>query len=457
MATPDLSAYVDLTLYDADPSDLVAAALVDAQTKLPGWVPREGNTEMVFLQSTGLEVSELIFAINRLPGAIVQALLRLFGIFPSIGLQATATVTFTLGDNAGHTIAAGTRLSLDLGASGVVNFTTDADLVVPVGSTSGTTAVTAGQYASLPNGTAIGTALSLLDQLPFIQTVVLASVPSGGADPEGSSDYLSRGVQTLQRLVSTLVLPGQFASFALTAAAGVYRASALNNWNSAASAGRTFADGVITAGSNVLTSAAGAAFVTGDVGREVIHPDYPPGTVILTRTSATSVTTSQNATASGSGQSVTLGTTGASSNGYIAVAVLGQGGLAVPGATQSALVAQMEAQAQANLGVTVIDPAVTAIDVSYTVHPQTGVSTPQVEANVLAALQAYLSTDTWDWSTVVRINSVATAISKATGVAFIPQGGIQIALRGQSLAAADLTLPGAATLATLGAVTAAVA
>jgi hypothetical protein len=70
---------------------------------------------------------------------------------------------------------------------------------------------------------------------------------------------------------------------------------------------RTFTDGATTNASATLTSAAGAAFVGADVGRPVSGTGIPAGTTIIQWLSATSVTMSANATATGSALSVTLG------------------------------------------------------------------------------------------------------------------------------------------------------
>src|SRR3954451_10720454 len=112
MPSPDLSQYNPLILLDKAPSDLVARALTDAAVKLPGWTPREGNTEMALLEVMALTVSEDIFAINPLPDAVLDVLIRLFGIPRILGTPATGTATFTLSDNLGHTIPAGTRVRL---------------------------------------------------------------------------------------------------------------------------------------------------------------------------------------------------------------------------------------------------------------------------------------------------------------------------------------------------------
>ncbi len=219
MAAPDVTPYVDLTLTDVDAQTIADRALADAVSKFPEWQPREGNTEVALIEALALEVEEVTFAVNRLPGAVLEVLLRLYGLTRDAGAPATATVTFTLSDQLAHTIPAGTRLLLDLGPdSDGVELATDADLVIPAGVTTGaqrTTAVTATVNTVDGDGTVAGTALEVLDAVPYVDSAVLGSVLTGAREPEDGAAFLERGASRLQRLVTTLVLPEQFTAAAL--------------------------------------------------------------------------------------------------------------------------------------------------------------------------------------------------------------------------------------------------
>ena len=86
---------------------------------------------------------------------------------------------------------------------------------------------------------------------------------------------------------------------------------------STGSAGRTFADGVFTENSNILTSAALASFVPDDVGRTVTASgDVPGGTYITEYVDVNTVRMSNAATASASAVSVTLGAQPVGTIGY---------------------------------------------------------------------------------------------------------------------------------------------
>jgi len=65
------------------------------------------------------------------------------------------------------------------------------------------------------------------------------------------------------------------------------------------------ADAVTTSGSTTMTSAT-AAFANSDIGSLVVSPNVPTGTTVVSRTNATTVVLSAAATASGTGQALTL-------------------------------------------------------------------------------------------------------------------------------------------------------
>ena len=74
---------------------------------------------------------------------------------------------------------------------------------------------------------------------------------------------------------------------------------------------RTFTDGATTSGSPNVTSTAQAQFqgagFQSDLTQFISGPGIPPNTTVVTRTSATAIVMSQNATATASGQTMTLG------------------------------------------------------------------------------------------------------------------------------------------------------
>lgn len=232
MPSPDATPYVDLTLLDVSSEQLAAASVHTLASRLPGWQPREASTEVMLLETSAVMVAELIYAINRLPGAVLETLLRLFDLDRSLGTPATAYAELTVVDALGHTIPAGTRLRLDIDpGTEPVTFTLDADLVVDPGDTAGVAAITAVESTTTPNGAVVGTTLIILDAVPAVSAKLTTS-PAGGTGPEDGAAFLERATPVLARLTDTLVLPDHFTARALELGdqlvAPVYRARTLN-------------------------------------------------------------------------------------------------------------------------------------------------------------------------------------------------------------------------------------
>lgn len=372
MASIDVSGYVDLAPYDREVADLIDRALLDAGAKLPGWVPREGNTEVVLIEALALEVAEIIYAANRIPGAVTEVLARLFGVERSEGVVPTTTITVTLTDLAGHEIPIGTTFRLPQGGSSPdLLFSLDAGVVVPAGSNvAAGRAATGDRATDEANATAAGTAVELIDPVSFIDSAVLATQVAGGVSPEGPVEFLGRAVQRFSRLNETLVLPAHFTAAALEEV-GVFRATTIDNWNINASA-----------------------------------------------------------------------------SGHVTVAVVGQGGAMLTAAAKTTLEDRLESLALANLDVHVVDPTITAVAITTTVMRLATYTSAVVGANVAAALDAYLSPDTWPWAGTVRYNELIALLDGVEGVNYVVN---------LTAPAGDVVLAGSAPLADLGALAVTVA
>lgn len=231
MASPDIRRYVDLTLLDKDPQDVFEAALLELKTNLPEWIPREGNIEVLLLEALAMEVAEAIFTINRLPSGIVEVLLQLFGILRDSGAPPKVNLRFTVVNGLGYSIPAGVQAALTIpGGVAPVVFTTDAELVIPPGNTSGVVSATGDRFTDEANNALPNTVLELLDSILYVDTVTLDSIITGGRSPETDDNYFSRAMNRFSRLQDTLVLPKHFVAYALEQP-DFYRAYAIDNWN----------------------------------------------------------------------------------------------------------------------------------------------------------------------------------------------------------------------------------
>jgi uncharacterized phage protein gp47/JayE len=213
-APADLGAYVDLRIFDVPSQELVDAMITMYGISNPGWVAREGNTEILLMEAIALAVAENVATINRLPGAVVEAILQLAGVTKDFGAPATVTATLTVADGLGYTIPTGTRFYLQLANGTTVVFLAMApDTQIAPGNTSATVNLISQINTAAANGVAAGARLVLADQLNMIQSIVLASTVAGGRDPETDPEWRDRGVARLQRLSDALVVPQQFNAF----------------------------------------------------------------------------------------------------------------------------------------------------------------------------------------------------------------------------------------------------
>lgn len=228
---PDLTAYVDLRPFDLSDQEVVEGAIAGLALNLPGWVPAEGNVEVMLMESFALEIAEAIVAVNRLPGAVVQALLLIAGVDKDFGAAPIASATFVLGDTIGHTIPGGTRVYLPMDDGSTVTFLVEPPgLVIDPGDDTGTVSIIGDTFTAAANGLLAGLAMVMADPVPFIESVQLATNVADGRDPETDNDWRDRGVARLSRLSDALVLPRHFVAAALERAE-VARAVGIDLWD----------------------------------------------------------------------------------------------------------------------------------------------------------------------------------------------------------------------------------
>lgn len=215
MASPDMSEYVDLTINDRDAQELYEAAVAQMQIDIPAWVPREGNTEVLLLEALALMVSESIFAINRVPDGVLEAMIKFFGVERDYGDQPTVDLRFHMSGTLGYTIPASTAIAVQSAGGEAVQFRTEVDLTIPAGQNYGVATAIADDLTASVNGIAAGTVVELVDAIIYVDYVTLETDISGGRDAESDEDYLQRGMQRFQRLSDTLVTPNDFVAAAL--------------------------------------------------------------------------------------------------------------------------------------------------------------------------------------------------------------------------------------------------
>lgn len=230
---PEL-AMLKLLQYGSEP-DLLNAAVSHAQSVMPEWKPRGGNTELVLMESLAIMLGPEILAVQLVAPRMVEQLMNLYGITRNPGAPAKGRVEIQVTNSAPtQVIPAGTRLRLPLGdAIPSIDLFTDEPLTIVTSSTlRGQVSVTAEIIGTEANNSPAGSPLEVVDNLPFIESVALSEDLTGGLDVETDASFNARAASAVGRQTTTLVHPRSFELAALSIL-GIGRVRALDNYDPA--------------------------------------------------------------------------------------------------------------------------------------------------------------------------------------------------------------------------------
>lgn len=295
---------VDLTALDIVPDDRDPQAIVDTMldtlaAQLPDWTGRNGSLEVVLMEALATGVADAIYAANRLPGVVLEALVALLGVDRDPGRKASGQIVVTYVGAGLQTVPAGARFAIP-DRDDVALITTAA------ASGAGTTLVVPVETdVALALDLPVGTHLDLVDVLADVVDVQVTVTVTGGAGAEDDAAYLDRARTRLARLSSTLAVADEFAAAALEDTR-VTRAVAVDLWDGddpdtiGDDAGHTTVavygpSGTVTAGDRdeiaaALASAAVAVLSVHVVDASVTTVDVAASVVLLPGFSATLVT-----------------------------------------------------------------------------------------------------------------------------------------------------------------------
>lgn len=235
MTNPDLPAAVDLTLYEPNENDLVDAAIASIRVRMPEWVPQEGHTEVLLIEAMALLIGQEVWALNRLPYVVMDALMAMDGLDRQPAVAGTAQLRITLTSTTGPTVnlPAGSRFRVRVDTAQSFDvLSVESVSITPANGLTTTVWVRADEPGARWNGTPAGSPADVLDPLPWADRAELASPLLGGADPESDADFYARGVAYRRRQTPTLVTADQFSGAALDVA-GVSRARAVSAYDPA--------------------------------------------------------------------------------------------------------------------------------------------------------------------------------------------------------------------------------
>lgn len=260
-----MAKYITLPI-DTDPEDLIADAIAYLQGKIPGWEPAEGNLDYWIIQAVSSGAAELRDVASAVPEAIFRTFGdSLVGLPPIDAAPATVQTTWTVQDNAGYTIAAGTQVGFRSLGDDLVPFYVQSDVVIPPGAVA-TAAGAVTLVAVIPGADASalgapGAALELIDPLSYVVSVLMVAATTGGQDAEADDDYLDRLNTNLQLMAPRLILPRDAEVFSRNIA-GVWRAMAVDGWDAVLATGghdRTISVALMDAAGNNVSAGVKAA------------------------------------------------------------------------------------------------------------------------------------------------------------------------------------------------------
>jgi len=237
-----------------DTDTLIQQALANVSQALSGWIPREGNLEVLLLEQFAEMVTEAANVAGQVPMEIFKYYGSLLGVQPLSGAKATIATNWTINaaPTSSLTIAAGTQAGIYLNNVAYV-FTLDNDLVfsntdlsltksgvhmTAVSSGTAYNSVTANSYLNLTSSNSNIGAI-IIEAAPGQTSIVTGTTNTLGTDDEGTSVYLNRLASALTLLTPRPITASDYAEIAPNIE-GIYRAGAIDGyypfWNYLSSA-----------------------------------------------------------------------------------------------------------------------------------------------------------------------------------------------------------------------------
>jgi hypothetical protein len=218
---------------EATPQQMLEETVAELEAQLEGWDPALGEYELILFQAIIFRIAlPLIQLAAQVDAAIFSEWGRtIVNVLPQEATRATAKSTWTVKDEAGYTIKAGTQVDLARSGDERIGFVVVADVEIPPGST----ATAAGEVileAVEPGleGNGLEGEGILIDALSYVTAIALTEASSGGTDAEDPQRYLGRLAETMQTFIEGVVIAPDV-EIVVRNVAGVGRALAIDNYN----------------------------------------------------------------------------------------------------------------------------------------------------------------------------------------------------------------------------------
>ena len=219
-------------LTENDPATILEAMRADIRARFEGWEPARGDLADWIMQ-TGARTHSTTRAQFA---SVAKAVFKKFGetiaeVPPILPAPATATSTWTLSDTEGHTIKAGTQVSIAVDGDNKRIFEVVSDVTVaPGGAVTKAGEVVLQDTEAGTEGNKLTAAPDPYSAIAFVSSIVLVGETSGGVDAEDEDEYVTRLREELQLRSLSLILPRDFEIDARSIA-GIERALCIPGYN----------------------------------------------------------------------------------------------------------------------------------------------------------------------------------------------------------------------------------
>lgn len=466
MPSPDVSRYVDLTIYDPDSQQIFLNALDYANFALPEFAPREGSVELVLLQAMALQVQEVATAINRLPSAVLEVLLRLLDVQRQDGTRATAYAKFTGVSTTTFSVPAGTRLYYTDGSSTTpllletisAATVTHSKVISSVSQTLAVITVTTTQMHGLTTGDVVslsGLTPSALNVTSKAVTVTGSYTFTVAADDSASRTATGGTVTPSSTVPAIGLIPVQTSSITSTYN-GLSAGTALSLLSVAPQVASVALGTVLTGGAEPETDDEYFTRSTATLNRlstGLITAEQVEGFVLdvnrfpeVYRAAVSDSTTAGRVQNTVGSMLVAVAPVDSSSTNLLSGT--GDGSLSVNDSGYGVLdeiYDAVSARIHASLDVAVTHPVFVKISVSTTIGLPDGAAAADVIDACEETLNEYLSANTWPWDQTVRVNELIVLLRNTTvdvGTAIYPAASYVSSV---SLNPTDVSVPSTST------------
>lgn len=420
-----------------------------------GWVPNEADLEIIILNT----VASMVVAVAQIAAVVPAAIFRKFGtelikLLYNEGAAATVSTTWTLTDTAGHTIEAGTQLTL-----GELAFYVESNVVVEAGHNTATVVLVASERGTEYNK--LTGIVELVDAIAWVQEVTIIGESTGGANQENDEEYEERLAGALRLQAPRPITAPNFAEFTLDVPSTVLpvglkvgRATAIDGYNPGTT---TFTANTTNKSFNLAVVSSFTGVTAGSILEGVGIPAET--TVVSVNTGAKTLVMSREATATK--ETVSIKSVGSLEHERtVTVFVTNPEGLELTLAAREAIEAWLKTYRELNFLIYCRSANYTELFVTTKIHILPNYVAATVVETVKSAILAYLNPASWanptqakgEWLNlvqgynIVRANKLIGIIEATQGVDYVFPGELKFGATETPTNTADFTLTGVAPL-----------